>query len=83
MKNEITAHGIAAANELPDVQTVLEIGGQDSKIIILRNSMVVDFAMNTVCAAGTGSFLDRQAERLGLSIEQFGQLAIRSKTRFE
>jgi predicted CoA-substrate-specific enzyme activase len=79
VKNEITAHGIAAANELPDVQTVLEIGGQDSKIIILRNSMVVDFAMNTVCAAGTGSFLDRQAERLGLSIEQFGQLAIRSK----
>jgi predicted CoA-substrate-specific enzyme activase len=79
VKNEITAHGIAAANEVPGVRTVLEIGGQDSKIIILRDGMVIDFAMNTVCAAGTGSFLDRQAERLGLPIEQFGQLAMRSQ----
>ncbi|NMA55497.1 MAG: 2-hydroxyglutaryl-CoA dehydratase [Firmicutes bacterium] len=79
VKNEITAHGIAAAHEIPAVQTVLEIGGQDSKIIILRQGMVTDFAMNTVCAAGTGSFLDRQAERLGLSIEHFGQLALESK----
>ncbi len=68
---------------MPGVRTVLEIGGQDSKIIILRDGMVIDFAMNTVCAAGTGSFLDRQAERLGLPIEQFGQLAMRSQIRFE
>ncbi|HKM39846.1 MAG TPA: acyl-CoA dehydratase activase [bacterium] len=79
VKNEITAHGIAATNELPAVRTVLEIGGQDSKIIVLRKGMVVDFAMNTVCAAGTGSFLDRQAERLGLQIEQFGQLALKAR----
>lgn len=79
IKNEITAHGIAAVSEVPDARTVLEIGGQDSKIIILRDGMVTDFAMNTVCAAGTGSFLDRQAERMGLSIEEFGQLALRSR----
>lgn len=78
IKNEITAHGIAAVNEVSDVRTVLEIGGQDSKIIVLKDGIVTDFAMNTVCAAGTGSFLDRQAERLGLSIEEFGRLATRS-----
>lgn len=79
VKNEITAHAVAALNELPEVQTVLEIGGQDSKIIILRQGVVVDFAMNTVCAAGTGSFLDRQAARLGVPIEEFGALAERAQ----
>ncbi len=79
VKNEITAHAIAADLFVPEVQTVLEIGGQDSKIIILRHGVVVDFAMNTVCAAGTGSFLDHQAARLGIPIEDFGVLAAKSK----
>lgn len=78
VKNEITAHAIAALEVCPDVQTVLEIGGQDSKIIIIRNGIVNDFAMNTVCAAGTGSFLDRQAARLDIPIEEFGAYALRS-----
>jgi len=78
VKNEITAHAIAADLFVPEVQTVLEIGGQDSKIIILRHGVVVDFAMNTVCAAGTGSFLDHQAARLGIPIEEFGALALKS-----
>lgn len=76
VKNEITAHALAALTLHPKVQTVLEIGGQDSKIIILRDGVVVDFAMNTVCAAGTGSFLDRQAARLGISISELGPLAL-------
>ncbi len=80
VKNEITAHAVAAAKEIPDVSTVLEIGGQDSKIIILRDGIVTDFAMNTVCAAGTGSFLDQQCGRLGIQIEDFGDLALQSKT---
>lgn len=75
IKNEITAHAVAALHLVPDVRTIFEIGGQDSKIIILRDGIVVDFAMNTVCAAGTGSFLDQQAFRLNLSIEEFGALA--------
>ncbi|MBO8125688.1 MAG: 2-hydroxyglutaryl-CoA dehydratase [Firmicutes bacterium] len=79
VKNEITAHAVGALQLFPGVQTVLEIGGQDSKIIIIRNGIVVDFAMNTVCAAGTGSFLDHQAERLNIPIEHFGDLALRSK----
>ncbi len=76
VKNEITAHGVAAVQAVPEVKTVLEIGGQDSKIIFIENGIIVDFNMNTVCAAGTGSFLDRQAERLDIKIEQLGDLAL-------
>ena len=78
IKNEITAHAVAASTYIPGVQTILEIGGQDSKIIILRDGIVTDFAMNTVCAAGTGSFLDHQAQRLNVPIEKFGETALRS-----
>lgn len=76
VKNEITAHAVAAMHIVPEVRTVLEIGGQDSKIIIIKNGIVTDFAMNTVCAAGTGSFLDQQAARLGIPIEDFGRRAL-------
>lgn len=75
VKNEITAHAIAASHEIEEVRTIIEIGGQDSKIIILRDGVVTDFAMNTVCAAGTGSFLDQQASRLCIPIEEFGSYA--------
>lgn len=81
VKNEITAHGVAGLKEREDVSTILEIGGQDSKIIILRDGIIQDFAMNTVCAAGTGSFLDRQAARLNIPIEEFGRMALKSKNR--
>jgi predicted CoA-substrate-specific enzyme activase len=79
VKNEITTHAVAAGHICPGVNTVLEIGGQDSKLIILQHGVVVDFAMNSVCAAGTGSFLDQQAARLGIPIEEFGELALESK----
>ncbi|MGC9337301.1 MAG: acyl-CoA dehydratase activase [Candidatus Cloacimonadia bacterium] len=79
IKNEITAHAMGARFFVPEVQTVIEIGGQDSKIIILEDGVVVDFGMNTICAAGTGSFLDNQAARLRISIEQFGNLALQSQ----
>ena len=79
IKNEITAHAVAALEIDKDVSTILEIGGQDSKIILLKNGIVTDFAMNMVCAAGTGSFLDRQAERLEIPIENFGEYALKSK----
>lgn len=79
IKNEITAHAVAACHMVPDVKTIIEIGGQDSKIIFMQNGIVNDFAMNTVCAAGTGSFLDRQAARLEIPIEEFGGYAARSE----
>lgn len=80
IKNEITSHAVAASRLVPGVRTVLEIGGQDSKIIVLRNGIVADFAMNTVCAAGTGSFLDQQAARLNIPVESFGEQALKSST---
>ncbi|RCW58322.1 putative CoA-substrate-specific enzyme activase [Halanaerobium sp. ST460_2HS_T2] len=76
VKNEITAHARASTYYHPEAGTIFEIGGQDSKLIIVEDGIAVDFAMNTVCAAGTGSFLDHQAERLGVPIEEFGGLAL-------
>ncbi len=78
VKNEITAHAVAVLKYVPDVRTVLEIGGQDSKIIIIRGGIVADFGMNTVCAAGTGSFLDHQAARLNMTIEEFSKRSLMS-----
>lgn len=79
IKNEITAHAIGTISIYPDVRTIFEIGGQDSKIILIEDGIVVDYAMNTLCAAGTGSFLSSQAKRLGLQVEQFGEFALKSK----
>lgn len=77
-KNEITCHALATLKYVPDVQTIIEIGGQDSKVIILRDGVVTDFGMNTVCAAGTGSFLDHQAGRLNMTIQEFSRRALKS-----
>jgi predicted CoA-substrate-specific enzyme activase len=75
--NEITAQATAAIDYDPLVDTIFEIGGQDSKYISIKNGVVVDFEMNKVCAAGTGSFLEEQAEKLNIRIvEQFGDLAL-------
>lgn len=79
--NEITAQATAAAAVDPAVDTVFEIGGQDSKYIRLEQGVVVDFEMNHACAAGTGSFLEEQAERLGVDIRgQFADLALSSRS---
>ncbi|WP_373566169.1 BadF/BadG/BcrA/BcrD ATPase family protein, partial [Salmonella enterica] len=58
------------------MDTVFEIGGQDSKYISLKNGEVVDFQMNKICAAGTGSFVEEQAARMGIPLAEFGQLAL-------
>ena len=80
IRNEITSHARAASFECPDVDTIFEIGGQDAKYISLQNGTIIDFAMNKVCAAGTGSFLEEQAEKLDISIEgEFGKLGMASK----
>lgn len=79
VKNEITAHAVGTTFLHPDVRTILEIGGQDSKIICVEGGVAVDYAMNTLCAAGTGAFLSSQAHRLGVEVEDFGELALTSK----
>ena len=78
IKNEITAHAVGTLSAVPDVRTILEIGGQDSKIILIHNGVVMDYAMNTLCAAGTGSFLSSQAKRLDLELDDFAKLALTS-----
>ena len=79
VKNEITAHATAAAWVDKNVDTIFEIGGQDSKYISLENGAIVDFTMNKVCAAGTGSFLEEQSEKLDVNIKnEFGKRALNS-----
>jgi predicted CoA-substrate-specific enzyme activase len=76
VKNEITAQMTSAARYFPEVDTVFEIGGQDSKYIGARDGRLSAFEMNKICAAGTGSFLEEQAERLGVEIKgDFSDLA--------
>jgi predicted CoA-substrate-specific enzyme activase len=82
VNDEITAHKTGAIHVSrtlggEPVDTIFEIGGQDSKFISIENGVVVDFAMNEACAAGTGSFLEEQAEKLGISIKgEFARLAL-------
>ena len=84
-ENEIITQAKAVAYFCPGVRTVIEIGGQDSKLIFLERdersgrTVIVDHALNEICAAGTGSFLDQQAYRLGISIDEFSRLAARAE----
>ncbi len=79
--NEITAQATAAIDMDPEVDTIFEIGGQDSKYISIDNGAIVDFEMNKVCAAGTGSFLEEQAERLGVNLKmEFTPLALDARS---
>ncbi len=78
--NEVIALSYAINRLYPYVKSVIEMGGEDSKLLIFGDGMVREFSMNSVCAAGTGSFLDQQAERLRLSIEEFSEIALRSKS---
>ena len=76
VRDEITAQAKGAAHWVPEVDTVFEIGGQDSKYISIQNGEVVDFQMNKICAAGTGSFVEEQAVRMGIPLAEFGPLAL-------
>ena len=79
--NEIVAQAFSTLTVFPHIKTIIEMGGEDSKLIVLGENghAIKDFSMNSVCAAGTGSFLDQQAERLRLTIEEFSELALKSK----
>ena len=80
IKDEITAQAKAAVAIDPDVDTIFEIGGQDSKFIRIKDGQVADFQMNKVCAAGTGSFIEEQSVKFGIPIDSFGTLALTSHT---
>ena len=83
--NEVVAQAKATMTMYPEVRTIIEVGGEDSKLILLEEDpktgrlRLKDFGMNTLCAAGTGSFLDQQASRLGINIEgEWGEMALKS-----
>lgn len=84
IKDEITAHKTGALHISHkyldgEVDTIFEVGGQDSKFISMRDGVVVDFSLNEACAAGTGSFLEEQAKQIGIAIRgEFAELALRS-----
>ena len=75
VRDEITAQAKGAAHWVPEVDTVFEIGGQYSKYISLKNGKVVAFQMNKICAAGTGSIVEKPAARMGNPLAEYGQLA--------
>ncbi len=74
---EITCHYLGVLSTHPEAKTIIDIGGQDSKVITIdNNSRIKDFAMNDRCAAGTGRFLEVMMDRIGFSIEDFAVLDI-------
>lgn len=77
--SEITAHARGVGYLIPAAHTIIDIGGQDSKVIITENGKVVDFLMNDRCAAGTGKFLEYTAKALEISLNELGTLALVSK----
>lgn len=74
--NEITAQAEGAISVCSDVDTIFEIGGQDSKYICIDNKLVKDFEMNKICAAGTGAFIEEQIKKLGIDLHEFGKVAL-------
>ncbi len=79
IKTEILAHAKAALHYYPDVKTVFEIGGEDCKIIIIGEGRIKDFQMNTICGGGTGAMIEAIANRIGISVEEIGDIALQSK----
>ncbi|GAB4325023.1 MAG: acyl-CoA dehydratase activase [Promethearchaeota archaeon] len=77
---EISAHGRGVAYFFPDAKTVIDIGGQDSKVIKLNGGKVMDFQMNDKCAAGTGRFCEVMARALEVPLERLGPLSLESKS---
>lgn len=83
VQDEITAQATAAVHFMPEVDTAMEIGGQDSKYIRIENGLVRNFEMNKICAAGTGAFIEEQAAKLDIPIEEYGKIALASRSPAE
>ncbi len=79
LESEIMSHSVAAIHEFPDVRTIFDIGGEDSKLIQIRNGQIENFMMNSSCGGGTGSMIEAIANRMGVKIEEVGELALQSR----
>lgn len=76
---ELTCHARGVASLFPDVKTAIDIGGQDAKVLKIRNGRLVDFLTNDKCAAGTGRFLEVAAETLGLELNEMGRISLQTE----
>ncbi|NIO49974.1 MAG: 2-hydroxyglutaryl-CoA dehydratase [Candidatus Aminicenantes bacterium] len=83
VKTEVLAHSVAALEFYPDVRTIFEIGGEDCKLMIVEDGILVNFNMNNICAGGTGAMIEAIASRMGIAIEDVGELAFQSKNQLE
>ena len=83
VKTEILAHTVATLNFYPDVKTILDIGGEDCKIMNVQDGVLTNFVMNNICGAGTGSVIETIASRLGVPIEEVGEIASQSTEDLE
>lgn len=83
VKTEILAHTVGTLAYYPDVKTLMDIGGEDSKLMTLTDGILENFVLNSICSAGTGSFLESIAGRMGIKIEDVGEIALRSEQRLE
>jgi len=81
IKTEILAHTIGTLKYYPNVRTLMDIGGEDSKLITLTDGILEGFKMNSICSAGTGSFLESIAGKMGIEVEDVGKISLRSKNR--
>lgn len=77
--SEIMSHVTAAQKEYPNVRTILDIGGEDSKLMVVRDGILSDFQMNKACAGGTGSMIETISNRLGVRVEDAGEIALKSQ----
>ncbi|MBA7692061.1 hypothetical protein ES703_100619 [subsurface metagenome] len=83
VKTEVLAHSIAALEYYPQVRTIFEIGGEDCKMMIIEDAVLSNFNMNNICAGGTGAMIETIASRMGIQIEDVGELAFQSKNQLE
>ena len=83
VKSEVLAHTVGTLSLYPQVRTLMDIGGEDSKLMTLKNGVLENFRLNSICSAGTGSFLESIASRMGLPIEAVGDIALGSTQRLE
>lgn len=82
-KSEVLAHGIATLTYYPDVGTIFEIGGEDCKMMTLKNGVITDFRMNAICGGGTGSMIETIASRMNIKVEDIGDYALKSTVSVE
>lgn len=83
VKTEVLAHTVGTLSYYRDVRTLMDIGGEDSKLMTLNNGVLENFELNSICSAGTGSFLESIAGRMGIRIEDVGEIALQSRQRLD